>query len=148
MGLSIAKIEAFFCDWKLCFVWISCNTSCSLFDIHVRLDIEIARRCAAIAEENIDVVYLTDFSVFHELVQIYVAWSRQMASADIYGEFVVDKDPNVVVAADAELEILLEAEFGMCFGAEVHVAASIGQDSAVIAVLAVGRCPAIRTAVA
>ena len=104
---------------------------------NVCVDSHVAHCGAAVAEENIDIVNRIYFSVFHEDVQIDIAWSREMRSSEIDCEFVVDEYPDVVIAADAESKSFLECKLCMGFKAEVLVAATI-------AFAAFFGCPAVR----
>ena len=94
---------------------------------------DVTHRSAAVAEEDIDRVRSTNYSIAtHKLVQINIARSSKMGTTKVHSKLVVDEHPNIVVSTEAELQSLFETEFCMRFKAEVLVTAFRCKDLGII----------------
>ena len=96
-----------------------------LFDEHVRLDTDVTHRRTAVAEEDIDIIGRVGLGVRHERIQVHIARSCKVSTTKVHSKLVIDKDPNVVVTAEVELQTRLETEVSVGFKAEVLVTATI-----------------------
>ena len=99
-----------------------------LADIHIRLNTNVTHGGTAVTEEDVNIILLTR----HQLtalslkdIQVYITRSSQVRTANINSKLVINKHPNVVIAAEAETLAPIVGKVGMRFKAVMLVAFTI-----------------------